>query len=107
MYAAGTVFAQVMEQLSVFCYDKLETGPPIPQPFNPYTLFSAPGAATQLRSVLDDFSSALAAITTLVRSDKAMGRELAVQKCFRYSEEMNTSKVPNVNSIPPPEGVKQ
>jgi ubiquitin conjugation factor E4 B len=89
-----------MEQLSQHVYEKLDNGPPIPEPFNAYTLLMGPGA-NQLRSVLDDFSAALAAVTTLVHADKQVCKELVVQKSFAYSEAMNVSRVPNLNTIPP------
>ena len=90
----------MVEQLAESCYNKLDNSPPLAQPGNLYSLFMGPGAG-HMRSVLDDFTAALAAVTMLVRTDKRVCRELVTQKCFAYSEEMSVSKYPNVNQFPP------
>ena len=59
---------QVVEQLAESCYNKLDNSPPLAQPGNLYSLFMGSGAG-HMRSVLDDFTAALAAVTMLVHTE--------------------------------------
>lgn len=91
-----------MEKLCETCFAKLDNTPPGIQPGNPYSIFQNPAAAASLRSVLDDFTSPLAAVTTLVHADKRVCRELVGQACFPYNEAtMGVNRYPNLHSIPP------
>lgn len=89
-----------MEKLAETCYAKLDNSPAAAHSANPLAMFHTPGGVS-LQSVLDDFTPALAAVTTLVRADKRVCKELVAQKCFAFQESMNTSKFPNMNMIPP------
>jgi ubiquitin conjugation factor E4 B len=102
-----------VSQLVEYCFIKLDNAPPINT-----SALGGPGnagnlaayavlqslAASPIRSVLDDFSSVIGALTTLARCDKRVCRELVANPHFGYDPACmgsSLARFPQANMVPP------